>query len=81
VKTTIFVSSVARGMLGSLHAMREMVIAMVCLRIYARKVAVLQKPIWTGIYEALMDALGLVLRAGSLILTAYRLVLSQNPED
>jgi hypothetical protein len=43
VKISRSASSVAREMLGNLHAMKEMAITLVCLQTSAQKVAKLQK--------------------------------------
>ena len=68
-------------MLATHHATREMVTVLAYPRIYARRVAKLQKLIEKEIYAALKEGSDLVLTAGSPELKVCRLVLIRNPVD
>ena len=68
-------------MLATHHATREMVTVLVFPRIYARRVAKLQKLIEMGIYAALKEESDLVFTTGSQELKVCRLVLIRNPVD
>jgi hypothetical protein len=68
-------------MLAMHHAKREMVTMLVYPRIYAQRVAELQKPTEKGIYEALKEGFDLVLMAVSPRLRVCRLVLIRNLMD
>jgi hypothetical protein len=81
VKITRSALSVAREMLVNLHAMREMAIMLVCLQIYAQRVATRQKLVWMGIYEAWMAVPYPLSMSGSPMLIVYRRVLIRNPGD
>ena len=81
MRTVISALSVAKETLASHHAMKEMVTMLACLQICAQKVAKLQRPTWTGIYEASRGDLALVSTAGSLVLTVYHRVLIQSLGD